>query len=277
MEGGQKESTTKEDLENKFGEYGTITNAIVMRDAEGKSKCFGFVNFENPEDATRVVESLNGKKFDEKESINDDKPKELFSEFGTITSCKVMRNPHGQRRVSSFIAFSSPEEASQEIVGMNGKMVANKPLYVANAWCKEERRARLPNQFAQLRSPVGMQPTVATSMPMYPNGIASNQFASTSLYVGDLEANVFEAQIYDFFKQVGVEVSIRVCKDLIARRYLNYAYVNYDTAQEVLRALEILNFTPINEKPIGIMHSPRDLVTTKAKLLTFSLRIYIKG
>lgn len=126
------ESTTDEDLKNTFGEYGAITSAVVMRDADGKSKCFGFVNFENTDDAAKAVDELNGKKFDDKEwyvgkaqkksereqelkskfeqsakeavdkyqgvnlyvknlddSIDDEKLKELFSDCGTITSCKV--------------------------------------------------------------------------------------------------------------------------------------------------------------------------------------------
>ncbi|KAJ0700557.1 putative RNA recognition motif domain, nucleotide-binding alpha-beta plait domain superfamily [Helianthus annuus] len=52
------ESTTNEDLKKIFGEYGTITSAVVMRDADGKSKCFGSVNFENPDDAANAVEAL---------------------------------------------------------------------------------------------------------------------------------------------------------------------------------------------------------------------------
>lgn len=126
------ESTTDEELNKVFSEYGTITSAVVMRDADGKSKCFGFVNFENADDAAKAVDSLNGKIFDEKEwyvgkaqkkyerelelkgqfeqsmkeandkyqgvnlyiknlddSIGDEKLKELFSDFGTITSFKV--------------------------------------------------------------------------------------------------------------------------------------------------------------------------------------------
>ncbi|XXG54646.1 hypothetical protein AAC387_Pa03g2468 [Persea americana] len=59
------ESTTKEDMKKLFGEFGTITSVVVMREGDGKSKCFGFVNFENADDAARVVEALNGKKFDE--------------------------------------------------------------------------------------------------------------------------------------------------------------------------------------------------------------------
>ncbi|CAH1446899.1 unnamed protein product [Lactuca virosa] len=45
-----------------------FTNVFVKNlDAEGNSKCFGFVNFENAEDAGKAVEGLNGQKFDNKE------------------------------------------------------------------------------------------------------------------------------------------------------------------------------------------------------------------
>ncbi|XP_061970149.1 polyadenylate-binding protein 2-like [Populus nigra] len=205
------ESTTDEDLKSIFEEHGAITSAVVMRDADGKSKCFGFVNFENVDDAAKAVEALNGKKFDDKEwyvgkaqkkserelelkgrfeqsmesvekyqavnlyiknlddSVNDEKLKELFSDFGTITSCKVMHDPSGISRGSGFVAFSTPEEASRALAEMNGKMVVSKPLYVAPAQRKEERRARLQAQFSQMR-PVAMAPSVAPRMQMYPPG-----------------------------------------------------------------------------------------------------------
>jgi polyadenylate-binding protein len=90
------------------------------------------------------------------------------------------------------------------------------------------------------------------------SGAAPTQFVSTSLYVGDLEPNVSEAQLYEMFSQVGQVVSIRVCRDLITRRSLGYAYVNYNNAQDATRALELLNFTVVNAKPIRIMFSHRD-------------------
>ncbi|WVZ23285.1 hypothetical protein V8G54_001829 [Vigna mungo] len=206
------DSTSDDELKTIFGEFGTITSAVVMRDGDGKSKCFGFVNFENADDAARAVEALNGKKFDDKEwyvgkaqkkserenelkqrfeqsmkeaadkyqganlyvknlddSISDDKLKDLFSPFGTITSCKVMRDPNGVSRGSGFVAFSTPEEASRALSEMNGKMVVSKPLYVTLAQRKEDRRARLQAQFAQMR-PVGMPPSVGPRVPMYPPG-----------------------------------------------------------------------------------------------------------
>lgn len=44
----------KEKLEKLFAKFGKITSCAVMSDADGKSKGFGFVAFENPEDAEKV-------------------------------------------------------------------------------------------------------------------------------------------------------------------------------------------------------------------------------
>ncbi|KAI3681293.1 hypothetical protein L6452_36083 [Arctium lappa] len=39
-------------------------------------------------------------------------------------------------------------------------------------------------------------------------------FVKTSLYVGDLELNVIDSQLYGLFNQVGQVVSVRVCRDV---------------------------------------------------------------
>jgi polyadenylate-binding protein len=62
------ESITVDRLKELFGQHGTIANAVIMNDkaksAEGTS--FGFVNFENPTDARKAVEALNGTVLDGK-------------------------------------------------------------------------------------------------------------------------------------------------------------------------------------------------------------------
>ncbi|KAJ6849202.1 polyadenylate-binding protein 2-like [Iris pallida] len=65
-------------------------------------------------------------------------------------------------------------------------------------------------------------------------------------------------QLYDLFSQVAQEVSVRVYPDITTSRSLGYAYVNFNSPMDAARALEMLNYTPFNEKPIRIMYSNRD-------------------
>ncbi|OBZ85089.1 Polyadenylate-binding protein, cytoplasmic and nuclear [Choanephora cucurbitarum] len=53
------ESVSDEQLKEMFGKYGPITSAVIQVDEEGKSKGFGFVNFEDHEDAQKAVDALN--------------------------------------------------------------------------------------------------------------------------------------------------------------------------------------------------------------------------
>ena len=51
---------TEEDIEQAFGEYGTVTDARVIRFADsGKSKGFAFVTMENTEEANAAINALN--------------------------------------------------------------------------------------------------------------------------------------------------------------------------------------------------------------------------
>ncbi|XP_013373777.1 PREDICTED: polyadenylate-binding protein 1-like isoform X2 [Chinchilla lanigera] len=87
------------------------------------------------------------------DSISDEKLRTVFSPYGVITSAKVMTEG-GHSKGFGFVCFSSPEEATKAVTEMNGCIVGTKPLYVALAQRKEERKAILTNQYMQRLSTV---------------------------------------------------------------------------------------------------------------------------
>ncbi|XP_059200167.1 cold inducible RNA binding protein a isoform X2 [Centropristis striata] len=63
--GGLSFETNEDSLAAAFGKYGTIEKVDVIRDKEtGKSRGFGFVKYDNTEDAKDALEAMNGKTVD---------------------------------------------------------------------------------------------------------------------------------------------------------------------------------------------------------------------
>lgn len=188
------EHLDQEKLSAMFSKFGEITSAVVMTDAQGKPKGFGFVAFADQDAAGQAVEKLNDsilegtdcklsvcraqkksersaelkRKYEAlkqervqryqgvnlyvkniEEDLNDDGLRDHFSSFGTITSAKVMVDENGRSKGFGFVCFEKPEEATAAVTDMNSKMIGAKPLYVALAQRKEDRRAQLASQYMQ--------------------------------------------------------------------------------------------------------------------------------
>lgn len=80
----------------------------------------------------------------------------------------------------------------------------------------------------------------------------------STLYVGDLTAEVTERDLHAKFDAIGPVAGIHVCRDSLSRRSLGYAYVNYFTLADAQQALEKLNYAEIKGKCCRIMWSKRE-------------------
>lgn len=179
---------------------GKVLSLKVVTSDGGRSKGFGFVSFETPEEAQKAVDELTGKEWNgqklyaaraqkkaerqmdlkqqfEKrkierinryqgvnlyvknldDTVDDAYLREQFSQYGTITSAKVMMDDKENSKGFGFVCYSSPEEATKAVTEMNGRILVSKPLYVALAQRKEERKAQLAAQHMQRIAGMRMQ------------------------------------------------------------------------------------------------------------------------
>lgn len=109
------------------------------------------------------------------DSIDDERLRKEFSQFGTITSAKIMTEG-GRSKGFGFVCFSSPEEATKAVTEMNGRIIVSKPLYVALAQRKEDRRAQLASRYMQHMATLRQQQSAQFSQMFNPAGPAGNFF-----------------------------------------------------------------------------------------------------
>jgi len=63
--GGLSWGTDDRSLRSRFEEYGTVEDAVVIRDRDtGRSRGFGFVTFTNDDEAETAIQNLNDQEFD---------------------------------------------------------------------------------------------------------------------------------------------------------------------------------------------------------------------
>ncbi|KAG7643343.1 RNA recognition motif domain [Arabidopsis suecica] len=177
-------------LREKFAEFGKIVSLAIAKDENRLCRGYAFVNFDNPEDARRAAETVNGTKFGSKclyvgraqkkaereqllreqfkekheeqkmiakvsniyvknvnVAVTEEELRKHFSQCGTITSTKLMCDEKGKSKGFGFVCFSTPEEAIDAVKTFHGQMFHGKPLYVAIAQKKEDRKMQLQVQF----------------------------------------------------------------------------------------------------------------------------------
>jgi len=138
------DSWCEADLLPIFTKFGDVVSVIVIRNqSTQKSKGFGFVKFKTCTQAERAMEMLDGQIIGGKQlKVAFAKPRKsrakanlfisrfpstwtsaylenVFSPFGPILECKVLRTAQGRSKRCGFVRYASEESACQAILHMN--------------------------------------------------------------------------------------------------------------------------------------------------------------
>ncbi|XP_072525960.1 ELAV-like protein 2 isoform X1 [Salminus brasiliensis] len=153
------QNMTQEELKSLFGSIGEIESCKLVRDKiTGQSLGYGFVNYVDPKDAEKAINTLNGLRLQTKTikvsyarpssaSIRDANlyvsglPKtmtqkeleQLFSQYGRIITSRILVDQvTGVSRGVGFIRFDRRVEAEEAIKGLNGQKPpgASEPITV---------------------------------------------------------------------------------------------------------------------------------------------------
>lgn len=118
------------------------------------------------------------------DTIDDERLRERFSAYGTISSAKVMMDEEGRSKGFGFVCFISPNDATCAVTELNGRVVGTKPLYVAIAQRKEERKAHLASQYMRHMPSMRMQQIGQIFQPNAPSGFFVPTVASAQRFYG---------------------------------------------------------------------------------------------
>ncbi|VDO11050.1 unnamed protein product [Rodentolepis nana] len=109
------------------------------------------------------------------DTVDDERLKEAFGKYGKITSAKVMLDQNGNSKGFGFVCFSNADEA-REAAKLSGTLMGSKPLYVALAQRRDDRRAKL---FAEHQQRLQYRPNAANIPPNLPNYLGQIPFNAT--------------------------------------------------------------------------------------------------
>ncbi|KAD5803121.1 hypothetical protein R6Q59_024673 [Mikania micrantha] len=256
-------------LQELFKPFGNILSCKVVTLEDGKSKGYGFVQFESEQCANAAIEKLNGTdvggkqiyvgKFMKKsdrvlpnidikytniyiKNLESDMTEEMleksFAKFGKIVSLVIVRDENEVSRGFGFVNFESPDVARKAVEDMNGLNLGSKVLYVARAQKKAEREQVLRRRFEDIRKEQIMK------------------YQGSNVYVKNIDDDVTENELQEHFSQCGTITSTKLmCDDKGLSR--GFGFVCFSTPEEANKAVNTLHGYMFHRKPLYVAIAQR--------------------
>ncbi|MED6156692.1 hypothetical protein PIB30_016627 [Stylosanthes scabra] len=249
------ESVDNAGLQNLFKQFGEILSCKVVTSEDGKSKGYGFVQFESEEPANAAIEKLNGAKIADKQidrivpgpdarytnlymknldpEITEAYLEEEFSTYGKIVSLAIARDSSGVSKGFAFVNYENPDDAKRAMEAMNEKQFGAKVLYVARAQKKAEREQILLNQFEEKRKEQVLK------------------YKGSNVYVKNIDDNVSDDELRDHFSACGTITSAKIMRDDKGTSK-GFGFVCFSTPEEANKAVNTFHGIMFHRKPLYV-------------------------
>uniref|UniRef100_A0A8C5EP00 Polyadenylate-binding protein n=1 Tax=Gouania willdenowi TaxID=441366 RepID=A0A8C5EP00_GOUWI len=256
-------------LYDTFSAFGNILSCKVVCDENG-SKGYGFVHFETHEAAERAIEKMNGMLLNDRkvfvgrfksrkereaelgarakeftnvyiknfgDEMDDEKLREVFSQYGNAMSIRVMTDDSGKSRGFGFVSFERHEDAQKAVDEMNGRELNGKLIYVGRAQKKMERQTELKRKFEQMKQD------------------RMSRYQGVNLYVKNLDDGIDDEQLRKEFSPFGTITSAKVMTE--GGRSKGFGFVCFSSPEEATKAVTEMNGRIVATKPLYVALAQR--------------------
>jgi len=259
--GGLSWQTSQDKLREYFGQFGNVTDVLVMKDPiTQRSRGFGFITFSTPEAVDRVLSvpshSLDGKKIDPKhatpkskskanktkkifvggvsQETSADEVKAYFNQFGKVEEAVMLMDQQTKRhRGFGFVTFEQ-EETVDRVCEIHFHTIKNKKVECKKAQPKEAVQAANTAALLGKRvilSNLGMVPTLGLPTLTAPQPSLAPQAAS--LQTALQQQLAASAALGGYGKLIGAGGS----PGMSSHRYSPYSLPNFNSGAAMAAGL----------------------------------------
>ncbi|XP_044719179.1 RNA recognition motif domain-containing protein [Hirsutella rhossiliensis] len=190
-------------LHDTFAAFGNILSCKVAQDEHGNSKGYGFVHYETDEAAQQAIKHVNEMKANFTNvyvknihsDATDEEFRELFEQYGDITSASLARDQEGKSRGFGFVNFTTHESAAKAVDELHGRDLRGQDLYVGRAQKKHEREEELRKSYEAARIE------------------KASKYQGVNLYIKNLDDDVDDEKLRHMFSEFGPITSAKVMRD----------------------------------------------------------------
>lgn len=258
-------------LHDTFAAFGNILSCKIAQDEYGNSRGYGFVHYETAESANNAIKHVNGmllndkkvfvghhipkkerqSKFEEMKAnftncyvknidqeVKEEEFRELFENYGAITSASLAKDDQGNSRGFGFVNFVSHDSAAKAVEELNDKEWRGHVLYVGRAQKKHEREEELRKQYEAARVE------------------KASRYQGVNLYIKNLDDEIDDDKLRSEFSSFGTITSAKVMRD-DSGKSKGFGFVCFSNPEEATKAVSEMNQQMVNGKPLYVALAQR--------------------